>query len=83
MARFQVIAEGGYFFLMLQQFLVSFDFFSIYGQGLKPKCTPSCVTASGVTFKNSWNQPFFFYTTDVNVVVHRPTLLNTAFHHHL
>jgi len=56
MARFQFIAEGEYFFLMLRQFLVSFDFLSIYGQGLKPKCTPSCVTPSDVGFKNAWNQ---------------------------
>jgi len=50
MARFHFIAEGEYFFLLLQKFLVSFDFLSICGQGLKPKCTPSCVTPSSVGF---------------------------------
>jgi hypothetical protein len=57
MARFQFIAEGEYFFLLLQQFIASFDFLSIYGQGLKPKCTPSCVTPSGAGFKKAWNHP--------------------------
>jgi hypothetical protein len=57
MARFRFIAEGEYFFLLLLQFLVSFDFLSIYGQGLKLTCTPSCVTPSGVGFKNAWNHP--------------------------